>query len=279
MRRVSRAWSTRSCPRSWMCVTRSRRAVSCSPRRSCAGAIRRVRWPRRRTACVARSPSAGRNTSTWRARWQWPSRRKTARMLVHSSTQHPTEVQHAVAHALGIPFHRVTVMCRRMGGGFGGKESQPAQFACAAAILARRTRRPVKLRLDRDADMVMSGKRHDFLVEYDVGFDSQRAHPRPGADDRVALRLLGRLVRPGQRSRRMPRGQLLLPRASAAHVAPLQDQHRVQHRVPRLRRAAGHDGHRGGDRRHRASFADSIRWRSAAPTSTASPSATSPTTE
>ena len=61
-------------------------------------------------------------------------------MLVHSSTQHPTEVQHAVAHALGIPFHRVTVQCRRMGGGFGGKESQPAQFACAAAVLARRGR-------------------------------------------------------------------------------------------------------------------------------------------
>ena len=92
-------------------------------------------------------------------------------LLIHSSTQHPAEVQHAVAHVLNMPFNRVTVQCRRMGGGFGGKESQPAQFAAAAALLARRTGRPVKLRLDRDADMLMTGKRHDFLVEYSVGFD------------------------------------------------------------------------------------------------------------
>jgi xanthine dehydrogenase large subunit len=94
-------------------------------------------------------------------------------MLVHSSTQHPTEVQHLVAHALGKLSHRVVVQCRRLGGGFGGKESQPAQFACAAAVLAVRTQRPVKLRLDRDADMLMTGKRHDFWVEYDVGFDAR----------------------------------------------------------------------------------------------------------
>ncbi|MDB6091921.1 MAG: xdhB [Gammaproteobacteria bacterium] len=94
-------------------------------------------------------------------------------MLIHSSTQHPTEVQHVVAHALGVPLHKVTVQCRRMGGGFGGKESQPALVAAAAAVLARKTGRPVKLRLDRDVDMIMTGKRHDFLADYDVGFDSQ----------------------------------------------------------------------------------------------------------
>ena len=94
-------------------------------------------------------------------------------MLVHSSTQHPTEVQHVVAHALGVRVHSVTVQCRRMGGGFGGKESQPALMASTAAILARKTRRTVKLRLDRDQDMVMTGKRHDFLADYDVGFDAQ----------------------------------------------------------------------------------------------------------
>ena len=94
-------------------------------------------------------------------------------MLIHSSTQHPSEIQHLVAHALGVLSHRVVVQCRRMGGGFGGKESQPAQFACAAAILAARTQRAVKLRLDRDADMLMTGKRHDFWVEYDVGFDAR----------------------------------------------------------------------------------------------------------
>jgi xanthine dehydrogenase large subunit len=93
-------------------------------------------------------------------------------VLIHSSTQHPTEVQHVVAHALGLRAHNVTVQCRRMGGGFGGKESQPALLAAAAAILARKTGRPVKLRLDRDTDMLMTGKRHDFLADYDVGFDS-----------------------------------------------------------------------------------------------------------
>jgi xanthine dehydrogenase large subunit len=93
-------------------------------------------------------------------------------MLIHSSTQHPTEVQHIVAHALGVRAHSVTVQCRRMGGGFGGKESQPALIAAAAAVLAHQTGRPVKLRLDRDSDMIMTGKRHDFLADYDVGFDT-----------------------------------------------------------------------------------------------------------
>jgi xanthine dehydrogenase large subunit len=92
-------------------------------------------------------------------------------MLVHSSTQHPTEVQAIVAHALGLSVNRVIVLCRRMGGGFGGKESQAALIAAAAAVLAHKTKRPVKLRLDRDADMVITGKRHDFLADYDVGFD------------------------------------------------------------------------------------------------------------
>jgi xanthine dehydrogenase large subunit len=94
-------------------------------------------------------------------------------MLIQSSTQHPTEVQHIVAAALGVGSHRVTVQCRRMGGGFGGKESQPALVAAAAAVLANKTRRPVKLRLDRDIDMIMTGKRHDFLADYDVGFDAE----------------------------------------------------------------------------------------------------------
>jgi xanthine dehydrogenase large subunit len=92
-------------------------------------------------------------------------------MVVWSSTQHPSEVQHLVAHALGRHAHDVVVQCRRMGGGFGGKESQPALFACAAALLAAQTGRPVKLRVDRDTDMRMTGKRHDFVADYDVGFD------------------------------------------------------------------------------------------------------------
>ena len=98
---------------------------------------------------------------------------ENAGMLVVSSTQHPTEVQHLVAHALGIHAKDVTVQCRRMGGAFGGKESQAALIACAAAVAAWKTRRPVKLRLDRDDDMVITGKRHEFLADYDAGFDDE----------------------------------------------------------------------------------------------------------
>ena len=92
-------------------------------------------------------------------------------MLVHSSTQHPSEIQHVVAHVLGVPFHAVTVNCRRMGGGFGGKETQGNLAACAAALVARLTGHPAKIRYDRDDDMVMTGKRHDIRIDYRVGYD------------------------------------------------------------------------------------------------------------
>jgi len=92
-------------------------------------------------------------------------------ILVHCSTQHPTEMQSVVAHALGIDAHAVRVECRRMGGGFGGKESQSALFACVAAIAARRTGRPVKLRPDRDDDFLVTGLRHGFEYDYDIGYD------------------------------------------------------------------------------------------------------------
>jgi len=92
---------------------------------------------------------------------------------VFSSTQHPSEVQHLVAGVLGVPSHAVTVELRRMGGGFGGKETQPALFAAAAALVAVTTGRAAKLCLDRDDDMIMTGKRHDFEIGYDVGFDGR----------------------------------------------------------------------------------------------------------
>ncbi|MGF6274049.1 xanthine dehydrogenase large subunit [Massilia sp. UYP11] len=92
-------------------------------------------------------------------------------MHVYCSTQHPSEMQHVVAHALGLHSHHVTVECRRMGGGFGGKESQSALWAAAAAIAAVRSGRPVKLRADRDDDMLVTGKRHCFHYEYQVGYD------------------------------------------------------------------------------------------------------------
>jgi xanthine dehydrogenase large subunit len=87
------------------------------------------------------------------------------------STQHPTEMQQVVAHALEIDFNQVVVEMRRMGGGFGGKESQSAIFACIASVAAHRFGRPVKLRLDRDDDMMITGKRHGFEFSYDVGYD------------------------------------------------------------------------------------------------------------
>ena len=92
-------------------------------------------------------------------------------MRVHSSTQHPSEVQHLVARMLGVPDAAVVCECRRMGGAFGGKESQASQWACLAALAARITGRPAKVRLDRDDDMAMTGKRHDFRVDWRGGFD------------------------------------------------------------------------------------------------------------
>jgi xanthine dehydrogenase large subunit len=99
--------------------------------------------------------------------------REAGGMHIHVSTQHPGEVQLHVARALRLAAHDVVVECRRMGGGFGGKETQMTLFACVAALLARKTGRAVKLRLDRDDDMRSTGKRHAFAHRYDVGFDDE----------------------------------------------------------------------------------------------------------
>lgn len=94
-------------------------------------------------------------------------------VTVYSSTQHPSEVQHMAAHVLGVPSNAVTVEIRRMGGGFGGKETQGNQFAAIAAVAAKKLKRAVKIRPDRDDDMSATGKRHDFIVDYEVGFDDE----------------------------------------------------------------------------------------------------------
>ncbi|NRQ15729.1 xanthine dehydrogenase molybdopterin binding subunit [Ensifer sesbaniae] len=94
-------------------------------------------------------------------------------VTVWSSTQHPSEIQHMVSHVLGVPSNAVTVNVRRMGGGFGGKETQGNQFAVLAAVAAKKLKRAVKFRPDRDEDMTATGKRHDFLVDYDVGYDDE----------------------------------------------------------------------------------------------------------
>ena len=91
--------------------------------------------------------------------------------LVHSSTQHPGEVQHWVAHALDLPMHAVRVVCRRMGGGFGGKETQAGHLAVWAALAAKKTGRPVKMRLSREDDFLVTGKRHPFSHDFKAGFD------------------------------------------------------------------------------------------------------------
>ncbi|HDR9185226.1 TPA: xanthine dehydrogenase molybdopterin binding subunit [Burkholderia vietnamiensis] len=107
-------------------------------------------------------------------------------MHVYCSTQHPSEMQHLVAHVLGVASHDVLVECRRMGGGFGGKESQSGLFACCAALAAWKLLCPVKLRPDRDDDMMITGKRHDFHYRFDVGYDDD------GRIDGVALDMTSR---------------------------------------------------------------------------------------
>ncbi len=92
-------------------------------------------------------------------------------MIVYTSTQNPTEVQKLVAEVLGVPMNKIVIDMRRMGGGFGGKETQAAGPACMCAVIAHLTGRPTKMRLPRMEDMTMTGKRHPFYVEYDVGFD------------------------------------------------------------------------------------------------------------
>ncbi|MBA3609295.1 MAG: molybdopterin-dependent oxidoreductase, partial [Chthoniobacterales bacterium] len=90
-----------------------------------------------------------------------------------SSTQHPSEVQHIVAHVLALPMHSVVVECPRMGGGFGGKETQAAMLASLAALAATKTGRKVRVRFDRDQDMMITGKRHPFLGRFEIGFDRE----------------------------------------------------------------------------------------------------------
>ena len=99
---------------------------------------------------------------------------ENGQVFVQCSTQHPSETQEIVAHVLGLHAHEVTVQCLRMGGGFGGKEMQPHGYAAIAALAAKLTGRPVRLRLNRTQDMTMSGKRHPFHSTWEVGFDAEK---------------------------------------------------------------------------------------------------------
>ena len=100
----------------------------------------------------------------------WAERGEDGTIFISSSTQHPSEVQHIVAHVLGLPMHSVVVECPRMGGGFGGKETQAAILAALAALAATKTGRKVRVRFNRDQDMMITGKRHPFLGKFRVGF-------------------------------------------------------------------------------------------------------------
>ena len=90
---------------------------------------------------------------------------------IFSSTQHPSETQQIIAKMLNQKSNTITVETRRIGGGFGGKETQSFIFAAICTLLAKKSKRPVKLRVDRDDDIIITGKRHDFYSEYEVGFD------------------------------------------------------------------------------------------------------------
>jgi len=103
----------------------------------------------------------------------WAEAGEDGTVFISSSTQHPSEVQHIVAHLLDLPMHSVVVECPRMGGGFGGKETQAAMLASLAALAATRTKRKVRVRFNRDQDMMITGKRHPFLGKFRVGFDEQ----------------------------------------------------------------------------------------------------------
>ena len=103
----------------------------------------------------------------------WAERGEDGTIFISSSTQHPSEVQHIVAHVLALPMHSVVVECPRMGGGFGGKETQAAILAALAALAATKTGRKVRIRFNRDQDMAITGKRHPFLAKFEIGFDQQ----------------------------------------------------------------------------------------------------------
>ena len=137
-------------------------------------------------------------------------------VTVWSSTQHPTEVQLMVAQVLGIAQHAVTVNVRRMGGGFGGKETQGNLFAAVAALGAKKLGRAVKIRPDRDDDMQITGKRHDFVVDYDVGFDDDGRIEAVDAVYAARAGFSADLSGPGDRPRAVPlRQRLLVSRRSA----------------------------------------------------------------
>ena len=193
---------------------------------------------------------------------------ENGQVFVQSSTQHPSETQDIVAHVLGIGAHHITVQCLRMGGGFGGKEFQPHGLAAVAALGAVLTDRPVSLRLNRTQDITMTGKRHPFLASWEVGFDDDNPDLRAAGHADQQRRLEPGPVRAGAGPGAVPHRQRLLDPGHHRARPDRQDEPEFQHGVPRLRRPAGHDRHRGHPGPLRTAARGGSRRTCAAPTST-----------
>ena len=233
---------------------RTRSSSTCWRRCTWCAVTRKRRSPPRRTACKARCRSAGRSSSTSKARSRYAMPLEDGGMLVHCSTQHPTEMQHVVAHALGarrapraggVPAHGRRL--RRQGVAVGAvrlRAPRPSRAAHSAA--------PVKLRPDRDDDFLITGRRHGFEYDYDVGYDDDGRVLGAEIDLTQQRRLFRRPVGAGDDARAVPRRQRLLAAARGDARLFGEDQHAEQHRVSRLRRPAGRDRDRGHPRRDRA---------------------------
>jgi xanthine dehydrogenase large subunit len=165
--------------------------------------------------------------------------KEDGQLTLYVSTQHPDGNQREAAHALNLHTNDVEVICRRMGGGFGGKEGNASIFSQSAALAAFKLQKPVKLRVNRDDDMTITGKRHDFRIDYEVGFDD---------NGRVLGANITLMSRCGYST------DYSGPVNDRAGEPPLQNQHAKRHRFPRLWWPARHVRHRDGDGRDRHDF-------------------------
>ena len=238
------------------CSRRSRRmprAATCCRRCTCERGDARARDRRaRRIASPARSRSAARSSSISKARSPTRCRARTTACWCTARPSIRARCSTWWRTALGLRSHQVQVECRRMGGGFGGKESQSALFACVAAIAAKKLGRPVKLRLDRDDDFMVTGRRHCFHYEYEVGYDDDgrilgaelTMVSRAGFSADLSGPVMTRAICHFDNAYWLP--DVAIHGYSGTH------QHPEQHRLPRLRRAAGRDRDREHPRLDRA---------------------------
>ena len=172
-------------------------------------------------------------------------------MTVHSSTQNPSEIQAVVAHCLGLGQNMVVCTCTRMGGGFGGKESQAAHPALLAALVAHKTGRPARIVYPRDLDMRVTGKRHPYLCRYRAGFDSDGRIEALSVDLYSDGGCRGRPLAGRHGAIDAPHGQCVFHPQYRGLGHGLPDQSAVEYGDARVRRAAGDRGHRKRDRRDR----------------------------